>query len=101
MAATSPRQGDRDQSAADLVLLDKLHARRLQRRIARFDGGHDACVSIKPIASFAIAFSMVRIQFALSTATVCSATISSSLVGITQMSASDSTALIFSSRPRT
>jgi hypothetical protein len=33
---------NRDQAAADLVLLDELHVRCLEGRIARFDGGDDA-----------------------------------------------------------
>jgi hypothetical protein len=35
-------QGDRDQPAADLVLLVELHVGRLERRVAGLDGRHDA-----------------------------------------------------------
>src|SRR4051812_172571 len=35
-------EGDRDQAAADLVLLDELHVRCLQRRVARLDGGDES-----------------------------------------------------------
>src|SRR6185312_4106942 len=35
-------KGDRDQAAADLVLLDELHVRRLEGRVAGFDGCDDS-----------------------------------------------------------
>ena len=112
---------DRHQAAANLVLLDERDIGGLEGRVTRFDRGHDA-LGLDQSDCFAIChcslqkssrhefqmfkmfnivnIQIVSIQFAVSTATVCSATIISSLVGTIQISHSLSTVLILVSLPR-
>src|SRR5436305_14483808 len=74
-------QGDGHQAAADLVLLDELDVRRLQRRIARLDGGHDA-LGFDQSDCFTVCHKLSPANyFCFKTSTVCLATINSSLVG--------------------
>src|SRR5688500_12659082 len=99
-------QGDRDQAAADLALVDEPHVGGLEGRVARLDGGDDAARldqsdRLTVCHDFAPDVPDDCLQFSCSASTVCIATTSSSFAGITHTSAPDSTLLILASSPRT